>query len=169
MYSLDNLLDELRQAARDGDLPAVADVVRRAIGEMPFVPQVAWSQLLHSEPGLTVLHTVVNPGFVSPPHDHRTWAVIGVYDGQEDNTFYRLTDGSRRIEQAGSHNLRKGEVLTLGADAIHKIANPLNIKLIALHVYGKNIFEIERSAWDPATSDERSFKLTLDSRGRVRP
>ena len=37
MYSLDNLLDELRQAARDGDLPAVADVVRNAIGEMPFV------------------------------------------------------------------------------------------------------------------------------------
>ena len=90
MYSLDNLLDELRQAARDGDLPAVADVVRNAIGEMPFVPQVGSSQLLHSEPGLTVLHTVVNPGFVSPPHDHRTWAVIGVYDGQEDNTFYRL-------------------------------------------------------------------------------
>ncbi len=151
MYSLDNLLDELRQAARDGDLPAVADVVRNAIGEMPFVPQVGSSQLLHSEPGLTVLHTVVNPGFVSPPHDHRTWAVIGIYDGQEDNTFYRLVYGSRRIEQAGSRNLRKGEVLTLETEAIHKIANPLNNKLIALHVYGKNIFEIERSAWDPAT------------------
>jgi len=169
MYSLDNLLDDLRQAARDGDLTAVADVVRGAIGEMPFVPQVGWSQLLHSEPGLTVLHTVVNPGFVSPPHDHRTWAVIGVYDGQEDNTFYRLVYGSRRIEQAGSRNLRKGEVLTLETEAIHKIANPLNNKLIALHVYGNNIFEIERSAWDPATGSEHPFKLALDARGRVRP
>ena len=169
MYSLDDLLDELRQAARDGDLAAVADVVRDAIGEMPFVPQVGSSQLLHSEPGLTVLHTVVNPGFVSPPHDHRTWAVIGIYDGQEDNTFYRLIDGSRRVEQAGSRNLRKGEVLTLETEAIHKIANPLNNKLIALHVYGKNIFEIERSAWDPATGSEHPFKLALDARGRVRP
>jgi predicted metal-dependent enzyme (double-stranded beta helix superfamily) len=169
VYNLDNLLDELRQAAHDGDLTAVADVVRGAIGETLFVPQVGSSQLLNSEPGLTVLHAVVNPGYVSPPHDHRTWAVIGVYDGQEDNTFYRLIDGSRRIEQAGSRSLRHGEVLTLGTEAIHRIANPLNNKLIALHVYGKNIFEIERSAWDPATSDERPFKLTLDVRGRVRP
>jgi predicted metal-dependent enzyme (double-stranded beta helix superfamily) len=169
MYSLDNLLDELRQVMASGDLPVVADVVRRAIGEKPFVSQVGSSQLLHSEPGLTVLHTVVNPGFVSPPHDHRTWAVIGVYHGQEDNTFYRLVCDSRHIEAIGSRNLMQGEVLTLGTGAIHKIANPRLDKLIALHVYGKNIFEIERSAWDPATGSERPFKLAVDSRGRVRP
>jgi predicted metal-dependent enzyme (double-stranded beta helix superfamily) len=124
--------------------------------------------LLHSEPGLTVLHTVVNPGFVSPPHDHRTWAVIGVYDGQEDNTFYRLIEGNRSIEQIGRRSLKKGEVLTLCSEAIHQIANPLGRKLIALHVYGKNIFETERSAWDPATGDERPFKLALDAHGAVR-
>jgi predicted metal-dependent enzyme (double-stranded beta helix superfamily) len=87
MYSLENLLNDLRQALRNSDLRAVAEVVRHAIREKPFVPEVGSSQLLHTEPGLTVLHTVVNPGFVSPPHDHRTWAVIGVYDGQEDNVF----------------------------------------------------------------------------------
>ncbi|MBV8362390.1 MAG: hypothetical protein JO189_31310, partial [Deltaproteobacteria bacterium] len=101
MYTLDNLLDELRQALADSDLAAVADVVRRAIREEPMVSQAGSSQSLHSEPGLTVLHTVVNPGFASPPHNHRTWAVIGVYEGQEDNTFYRLVDGSRRIEEIG--------------------------------------------------------------------
>jgi predicted metal-dependent enzyme (double-stranded beta helix superfamily) len=168
MYTLDNLLEELRQAVRSDDPGAVADVVRSAIREKPFVPQVGSSQLLHSEPGLTVMHTVVNPGFVSPPHDHRTWAVIGVYDGEEDNTFYRLIEGGGRIEQSGRRNLQRGEVLTLGADAIHQIANPLGSKLIALHVYGKNIFETERSAWDLATGDERPLKLTLDARGRVR-
>jgi predicted metal-dependent enzyme (double-stranded beta helix superfamily) len=168
MYSLDNLLDELRQAVASDALSAVADLVQRAIGEKPFVSQVGASQLLHSEPGLTVLHTVVNPGFVSPPHDHRTWAVIGVYYGQEDNTFYRLVRDSRRIEATGGRNLMQGEVLTLGMSAIHKIANPRSDKLIALHVYGKNIFEIERSAWDPTTGNEHPFKLALDARGRVR-
>jgi predicted metal-dependent enzyme (double-stranded beta helix superfamily) len=168
MYTLDNLLDELRQAVANSDLTAVADVVRHAIREKPLVSQAGSSQSLHSEPGLTVLHAVVNPGFTSPPHDHRTWAVIGVYDGQEDNTFYRLINGSRRIEQVGHRNLRQGEVLTLGIEAIHKIANPGSNKLIALHVYGKNIFEIERSAWDLATGNERPFKLALDARGTVR-
>jgi len=168
MYTLDSLADELREAVRNSDLTAVAEVVRSAIREKPLVPQVGSLQLLHSEPGLSVLHTVVNPGFVSPAHDHRTWAVIGVYDGQEDNTFYGFIEGGRRIEQIGRRNLRQGEVLSLGIDAIHQIANPLSKKLIALHVYGKNIFEIERSAWDPATGDERPFKLSLDARGTVR-
>jgi len=168
MYTLNNLLDELRHAVANNDLAAVADVVQRAIREMPMVSQAGSSQLLHSEPGLTVLHTVVNPGYASPPHDHRTWAVIGVYEGQEDNTFYRLVDSSRRIEESGRRNLRQEEVLTLSTEAIHKIANPGSNKLIALHVYGKNIFEIERSAWDLATGSERPFKLVLDARGTVR-
>jgi len=168
MYTLENFLDELRQAIRNSDLTAVADVVQHAVGEKPFTSQVGSPQLLHSEPGLTVLHAVVNPGFASPPHDHRTWAVIGVYEGQEDNTFYRLIDGSRRIEQTGHRNLRQGEVLTLDIEAIHKIANPGSNKLMALHVYGKNIFEIERSAWDLATGNERPFKLAVDARGTVR-
>ena len=163
-----DLLDELRRAVANSDLTAVADVVRRAIREKPLVSHPGSSQLLHSEPGLTVLHAAVNPGFASPPHDHRTWAVIGVYEGQEDNTFYRLIDSSRHIEQAGHGNLRPGEVLTLDLEAIHKIANPGSNKLIALHVYGKNIFEIERSAWDLATGIERPFKLALDARGTVR-
>jgi predicted metal-dependent enzyme (double-stranded beta helix superfamily) len=168
MYTFDRLLEELRQAVTTGDITRVAEVVREAIREEPFGSGTGSSQLLHSEPGLTVLHTVVNPGFVSPPHDHRTWAVIGVYDGQENNTFYRLIDGSRRIQQSGHRYLMRGEVLTLGEHEIHQIANPSGSKLIALHVYGKNIFEIERSAWDLATGDERRFKLALDSQGRVR-
>ncbi len=132
------------------------------------MPEIGSSQLLLSEPGLTVFHTVVNPGFISPPHDHRTWALIGVYNGQEDNTFYRLIGGSRRIEQIGGRNLERGEVLTLDPQAIHKISNPRGDKLIALHVYGENIFEIERSAWDSATGEEWPFKLRLDARGAVR-
>jgi predicted metal-dependent enzyme (double-stranded beta helix superfamily) len=168
MYSLDDLVNDLRRAVGNRDTGAVAEAVRGAIREKPLVKQVGSSQLLHSEPGLTVLHTVVNPRFVSPPHDHRTWAVIGIYEGQEDNTFYRLIEGTRRIEQTGIRNLGQGEVLALGVEAIHRISNPLGSKLVALHVYGKNIFEIERSAWDLTSGDERPFKLALDAGGRVR-
>jgi len=111
-YTLDNLLGELRQALQSGTPAAIAEVVRRAIREKPIV-ETGSTRLLHSEPGLTLLHTVVNPGFVSPPHDHRTWAVIGVYHGQENNNFYRLVGNNRRIEQTGGRELVEGEVLTL--------------------------------------------------------
>jgi len=33
---------------------------------------------------LTILNVVWTPGMVVYPHDHRTWAVIGLYGGRED-------------------------------------------------------------------------------------
>jgi predicted metal-dependent enzyme (double-stranded beta helix superfamily) len=51
--------------------------------------------------------------------------------------------------------------MMLGPNAIHKIANPRSDALLALHVYGKNIFKIERSAWDPVTGAEGPFDLKI--------
>jgi len=146
MYTLKDLLNELREALRDSDLATAAEVVGHATRAKPLASDIGTSRLLHCEPGLTVLHTAVNPGFGSPPHDHRTWAVIGVYCGQEDNTFYRLIGSTRRIEPIGERKLGSGEVLRLDPGAIHKISNPLQEKLIALHVHGKNIF-VESRHW----------------------
>jgi hypothetical protein len=49
----------------------------------------------------------------------------------------------------------------LGPDAIHKIANPRKETLVALHVYGLNVFEIQRSAWDPLTGAELPFAVKI--------
>jgi predicted metal-dependent enzyme (double-stranded beta helix superfamily) len=164
MYQLDDLIRELREARDSGELSAVQEVVRRAIAKKPLVADASL-RLLHNEPGLTVVHTAVAGGFASPPHDHRTWAVIGVYDGQEDNTFYRLVADTRAIEPAGGRSLRSRDVMRLGPDAIHKISNPRSDTLVALHVYGDNIFKIDRSAWDLATMVERPWVVKInDSR-----
>jgi hypothetical protein len=48
---LADLLGQLRPAVRIGDLSAIADVVRDAIREEPFVSQASSAQLLHSELG----------------------------------------------------------------------------------------------------------------------
>ncbi len=161
MYTLETLVADLKSAK--GDFTALQEAVRRAVAHKPIAADRSRLQILHDEPGLTVVHVAVNPGFVSPPHDHRTWAVIGVYEGQEDNTFYRLRADSRRIEEAGGRTLHDRDVMMLSEDAIHKIANPRTATLAALHVYGKNIFQIERSAWDPGTGAEHPFELKIAS------
>jgi predicted metal-dependent enzyme (double-stranded beta helix superfamily) len=168
MYTLEDLVTELKESTGKGDFNAVQEAVRHVIAEKPFAADPGKTQILHDEPGLTIVHVAVNAGFGSPPHDHRTWAVIGVYDGQEDNTFYRLVDNTRAIEQAGGKSLQERDVLMLGQNGIHKIANPRGETLVALHVYGKNIFTIERSAWDPVTGLERPFDMKVDSRGGIR-
>ncbi|MGA2412362.1 MAG: hypothetical protein ABSG46_18505 [Candidatus Binataceae bacterium] len=165
MYTLDDLVRDLRAAGGPGSMAAMKEAIARAVSHQPLAADPNRSQVLYDEPGLMILHTAVDGGFDSPPHDHRTWAVIGVYEGQEDNTFYRLVDGTRAIEHAGGRSLNHGDVLTLGPEAIHKIANPRNDKLLALHVYGVNILKNERSAWDLAAMREYPFEVKIDRTG----
>ena len=84
------------------------------------------------------------------------WAVIGVYDGQENNTFYRRSGNG--LEQAGDRQLRTGNVLVLGVDAIHAIENPLDRVLHAIHVYGGDLPKAQRSMWNPFTQTEEPFE-----------
>jgi predicted metal-dependent enzyme (double-stranded beta helix superfamily) len=163
MYQLDDLIRELREARKSGVEGAVEEAMGRALAERPLADDPNRFQVLHDEAGLTVLHVVVGGGFVSPPHDHRTWAVIGVYNGQEDNSFYKLVGDTRVIEAAGGRSVGEGEILSLSTDAIHRIANPRRDPLIALHVYGRNVTKIARSAWDPVTMRERPYEAKTDN------
>ena len=87
---------------------------------------------LYKSSELTILKAAVLAGFKSPPHDHRMWVVIGVYEGQENNTFYRRSGKS--LERAGGKDLKTGGVMVLGEDAIHAIENPaVHLVLAAVH------------------------------------
>jgi predicted metal-dependent enzyme (double-stranded beta helix superfamily) len=108
---------------------------------------------LHVAPDLTVLHVAWTPGIALYPHEHRMWAVIGMYGGQEDNAFYRRIPGG--LEATGGRELPAGDVLLLGDDAIHSVANTRREYAVALHVYGGDFFSTERSEWDATTYEER--------------
>jgi predicted metal-dependent enzyme (double-stranded beta helix superfamily) len=108
---------------------------------------------LHNAADLTVLHVAWTPGMALYPHEHRMWAVIGMYGGREDNAFFRRGPGG--LERAGGRQLPEGEVLVLGEDAIHSVANTREEFAVALHVYGGDFFSVERSEWDIETHEER--------------
>ena len=58
------------------------------------------SRILHRDDDLTVLQVSLPPGLKSPVHNHTIWAVICIYEGQEDNRFFtsdeELTQRSER-------------------------------------------------------------------------
>src|SRR5262245_20184690 len=112
--------------------------------------------VIYRSPELTVLKAAVLPGFKSPPHNHLMWAVIGVYDGQENNFFYRRSGNS--LEPAGGKDLQPPDVLVLGVDAIHAIANPLDRISYAIHVYGGDLPGASRRMWNPFTLQEEPFE-----------
>ncbi|MGE0820510.1 MAG: hypothetical protein AB7G75_14300 [Candidatus Binatia bacterium] len=111
--------------------------------------------VIHRAPDLTILKAAVPPKFKSAPHNHLMWAVIGVYDGQENNYFYRRSGGG--LEAAGGKQVHQSEVLVLGEDAIHAIENPLDRTLFAIHVYGGDLPAAPRRMWNPFTMQEEAF------------
>ena len=108
---------------------------------------------LHCSEDLTVLQVAWTPGISLYPHEHRMWAAIGMYSGQEDNRYFHRIPGG--LEPSGGRELRAGEVLLLGDDAIHSVANSRRDFAVALHVYGGDFFSVERSEWDSETHEER--------------
>ncbi|HJS31755.1 MAG TPA: hypothetical protein VJ924_07165, partial [Alphaproteobacteria bacterium] len=136
---------------------AVADpgAVLRGLGE----PKRAAVETLHHAPDLTILNVVWAPRMTIYPHNHRMWAVIGVYTGREDNIFWRRlpdADGGR-IEAAGAKSLVVKDAAPLGPDIIHSVTNPIARLTGAIHVYGGDFFAVERSEWDPETLAEGRY------------
>ena len=126
--------------------------VARAIGK-----DLGGIDLVYNSEELTVLNVIWAPGMAIYPHDHRMWAVIGIYGGVEDNTMYRR--GPERIVEAGGKSLRESDVIALGADVIHAVANPERRFTGAIHIYGGDFVNQPRSQWDPDSLQEQPYDL----------
>jgi predicted metal-dependent enzyme (double-stranded beta helix superfamily) len=85
-----------------------------------------------------------------------------MYGGQEDNAFYRRSpDG---LQAAGGKEVPAGDILVMGDDIIHSVANTRREFAVALHVYGGDFFSVGRSEWDFDTYEERPRDLTRTRR-----
>lgn len=164
--TVDDVTGRCRAALRE-HTPALA--VRDALRELVADPAALEGALgvverggitpLYRADDLTVLHVAWTPGMALNPHDHRMWAVIGLYGGREDNAFYRRSEGPRGLEPSGGRVVPAGDVLVLGDDVIHSVANPHREFAVALHVYGGDFFAGQRSEWDFDTYEERPRDL----------
>ena len=106
---------------------------------------------------LFILNATLYPHFKSLPHDHRMWAVIGIYEGQENNTFYRRA--AKGLEEINRREIRAGEAILLGPEVIHAIENPSGSSTLGLHVYGGDVFAAKRSMWHPRTGEELPYDV----------
>ncbi len=127
--------------------------VERALG----TPTMGGIDTLHRSPELTVLKIIWTPGMSLHPHDHRMWAVIGLYGGREDNRFYRRTP--QGLAAVGGKELRIEDAVVLGEDVIHAVSNPGRTFTGAIHVYRGDFFAAKRSEWDPVTLEERPWDI----------
>ena len=173
MFDLDRFIADLRAALAERSRQALKEVVARAVADPGSLlrqigePEKAAVEVLHASPELTVLNVIWAPKQVTLPHDHRMAAVIGMYSGREDNTFWRRVSNPTKfqIEPAGGQALGTGDVTILGRDVIHSVVNPLAKISGAIHVYDGEFLTVQRSMWDAETLVEQPYDINAVASG----
>lgn len=183
VFELERFVSDCRDALQERRTEhAMREVVSRAVSDPSAVskalgePKRAGIEKLHHAPDLTILQVIWGPQMTLMPHDHRMWAVIGIYAGREDNIFWRRIDEDPhgRIEAAGARALSSRDAVSLGRDIIHSVTNPIRGLTAAIHIYGGDFFAQNRSEWDPLSLRERPFdvkelmRIFEESNGRFR-
>jgi predicted metal-dependent enzyme (double-stranded beta helix superfamily) len=149
---LTDLEDLLNQISDDRlRLQAICPLVRQLLEscswlQIPFLEpdqQTGWAvQTLYDEPffPLTVQLVAWSPGATSPIHNHGSWGVVALLDGQEKNTFWQRSPTpkfSDHIQTFNNKILIPGDILCLMPDSIHQVeAISLN-PTISLNLYGE--------------------------------
>jgi predicted metal-dependent enzyme (double-stranded beta helix superfamily) len=173
VFDLDQFIEEcLAAVAADPTHRSVREVLARAVSDPAAVlkalgePKTAGVTPLHRSPELTILNVVWAPMMTVMPHEHRMWAVIGVYGGREDNVFWRRLgeNGRTRIEAAGAKALSTRDAEPLGSDIVHSVTNPIPRLSGAIHIYGGDFFAVRRSEWDAETLLERPYDADRNMR-----
>jgi 3-mercaptopropionate dioxygenase len=101
--------------------------------------------VLHVDPDgrFSVVALVWLPGQETCIHDHVSWCVVGVHQGAEASTLYRLVDdGTREPYLTVTGDMVDGEGMTsyfVPPGDIHKVRNSTDRKVISIHVYGADV------------------------------
>ncbi|NIM74738.1 MAG: hypothetical protein GTO28_17670 [Gammaproteobacteria bacterium] len=164
MFEKQRFIEACRAALKESDAQAaVNEIVQEAVSEPGQIlrelgePQLAGVDTIYRGPDLTILNLAWGPRMDLHPHDHRMWAVIGIYAGREDNTFYRRSPEG--LARHGLKELNAKDTIPLGETIIHSVSNPLDELTCALHVYGGDFFDTPRSEWDPQTFEEHPYDV----------
>lgn len=93
--------------------------------------------------GFSVVSLVWKPGQRTPIHDHVAWCVVGVYEGEETETRYRLYQEAQQrfLVESGTRSAQPGDTTALvpPAENIHEVRNAGPELAISIHVYGADI------------------------------
>jgi predicted metal-dependent enzyme (double-stranded beta helix superfamily) len=105
VFDKDRFVEDCLEALREGQ-EAVCEVVKASVSNPSEIvsylgePRHAGIVTLYRAPDLTIINFAWAPYMSLMPHNHKMFAVIGVYSGREDNIFWERNKIS--IEAAGA-------------------------------------------------------------------
>ncbi|HEX5565884.1 MAG TPA: cysteine dioxygenase family protein [Streptomyces sp.] len=173
---LSALVEDIREAVGQGLPP---DVTAYLVGEKlgPHLgaadllapehregdPERYRQHLLHAEDdgSFSLVALVWLPGQCTPVHDHVSWCVTGVHEGEEHERRYRLLpaagpDAPARLVATEDAVNPRGTVCGFAPPGdIHRVWNGCSDLAVSLHVYGADVSRL-------GTSVRRTYDLPAD-------
>ncbi|MFG3198393.1 cysteine dioxygenase [Streptomyces sp. NPDC048208] len=116
--------------------------------------------LLHAEPdgSFSLVALVWLPGQSTSVHDHVSWCVAGVHQGQEHERRYRLLTVSPIPRLVAIQDVvnQVGDISAFAPPGdIHRVQNAGSGRAVSLHVYGADISRLKSSV-------RRIYRLPTD-------
>ena len=87
-----------------------------------------------------------NPDVVFAPHEHCMPVHIAVYRGAEVEVLYKREQSALR--HGGNLEVRAGEVITLGPEAIHAVTAEGESQSHAIHIYEGPLTKVKRALFN---------------------
>lgn len=117
-----------------------------------------YSQFLLYKPkdeAFSIVAFVWGPGQTAPIHDHLVWGLVGIYEGQVEETRYvkKRSDNEQesiQLEVLDTVNAKQHDISFVyppNAD-IHSVRNPFDEPAITVHVYGADIGKQPRHLYE---------------------
>ena len=149
----DEIRDIVRQGLTEADTgKAVAALLKNYIGRADLLhpenregdPERYRQHIIHVEPdgSFSIVSLVWLPSQMTAIHDHVSWCVVGVHEGQETEERFRLVEnnGNSHLELVGTAVAPQGDTVWLSPPGdIHRVRNSDSAKTISIHVYGADI------------------------------
>ena len=167
---IQGLIDDVRRIVAGTDDPAqvvgaVEPLMRAMAADTSWVRPEFYEAGAEMGVGIVVLHEEPADGFLVEticwmpgrgvaPHDHQTWGIVVGLDGRETNVDWRRRDDGSRpgyadIEKARETVVGRGVMKTFMPNDIHSIRNDFDTPSLSLHVYGRNLAQVDRSEFSP--------------------
>jgi predicted metal-dependent enzyme (double-stranded beta helix superfamily) len=120
--------------------------------------------MLYRAPRFNVTTVVWGPGDGAKAHNHDTWGLVGVIENELQETRFERRDDGRKEDYAelaitGVNQNKAGMVSTLLApnDDIHEMLNVTQKNTVEVHVYGKDLANMQRLQFDVANKRVKFF------------
>lgn len=165
--------DSLKQATTEQQcdcLPALRRLVRKLVLNSYWLqtqrPELSPADTtailnLYDEIGypLTVQIETLGPGALSTVHNHATWGVVAVLEGQGKNTFWQRVpepEFPNKIAYVAEKIVEYGDVISFVPEAIHRVQAIGEAPLVTFNLYGETQRK-QRFEFNPVTHQAKNY------------